>query len=205
MQTTDSRLLIIDNYHQLEDWASSLAKIHSESIPYSLNAFCGEKHLIDCYKCLLKNKLGQIAILVHDKTLLGGVILTKNLSSYKKAVLLSVVIKHPIRTMIGILLYLINTSFKFKSDISYSMIPNSPWLIAVFISKHCRNKGYGKNLVFAADNYFAKLGITDYYLETKSDNKAARIFYEKNGYKTIFTNSSLVIFKKIIESRLYVE
>ena len=62
--------------------------------------------------------------------------------------------------------------------------PKRGRITELIVSKKCRAKGYGNELLNAMENYLKNRGCKDILLEVFGYNKNAINFYKKNGYHT---------------------
>ena len=83
--------------------------------------------------------------------------------------------------IIGIVVGLVNND---KIDTYDFKAPKRGRISELVVCKEVRNKGYGKVLLKAMEEYLLSIGCKDILIGVFAYNDSAKKFYEKNGYHT---------------------
>ncbi len=83
--------------------------------------------------------------------------------------------------IVGLVVGIINNEKTSEYDFK---APKRGRITELIVSKHCREKGYGKTLLNAMENNLASEGCEDILLGVFGYNEKAIEFYQKNGYET---------------------
>ena len=85
------------------------------------------------------------------------------------------------KKIVGLIVGLINNEETSEYDFK---APKRGRITELIVSKKCREKGYGKELLNAMEKYLINNGCKDVLLGVFGYNEKAIKFYEKNGYHT---------------------
>ena len=91
---------------------------------------------------------------------------------------------------IGLIVGIINNEDEKTYDF---IVPKRGRVTELVVSKKCRSKGIGKQLLEVMENYFKKVGCKGVLIDVFAYNKNAQKLYYNNGY----FNRSIEIMKKI--------
>ena len=93
-------------------------------------------------------------------------------------------------SVVGLIIGIINNENENTYDFS---APKRGRIIELVVSKKCRSKGIGKQLLNKIESYFSEVGCKGVLIDVFAYNENAQRFYNENGY----FNRNIEMMKKI--------
>lgn len=88
---------------------------------------------------------------------------------------------------------------RLEAYIARHFVDGYPSILTVGVAPSLRGTGLGRTLLSSADEFFRARGVRRYFVDTREDNRDARRFYEKNGFKREAEVAGNVIFSRALE------
>jgi len=168
--------------------------LHAANMGNSINVACGVAHLIDCYKVLLQGHGIVVTNMLNDRVV-AGAMFTYNYANYERAVLKKVVLRHPLRTVLGILKHRkIATSGRSTWRPEFKA---QPWLISIFVDKAHRGRSLASTTLAAGIESIRNEQFKSLYLETEINNQPAIDLYQKYQFSELGRQHAILFGKTL--------
>ena len=176
--------------------AETIANLHLSSLQDGLIHSLGRKYARIFYRVALgsKNCFGFAALDEEDK-LIGVAVSSKNINQLHRLLLFNP------SFLFGLLKNLFKLKKLYPAGTKTAKIKEE--FILFFINPQYRNLYVALNLMKKIDQEYARLGVKEYSLEVKENNKVARQLYDYFGFKETHSlgegNNKRVFYVKDIE------
>jgi ribosomal protein S18 acetylase RimI-like enzyme len=154
--------------------------LHRCAIPYSLNSRLGAAHMAAAYRILLRDAGAAVAVAVRGGHIAGVVVAGLEPAALERRLLARLGPRGWLRMACGLALRPspVLEALRASRPVIHQGRPVVPRLIAIAVDESGRQRGVGRALVGAVDDFVRG----PYHLETRADNADARAFYARCGF-----------------------
>jgi ribosomal protein S18 acetylase RimI-like enzyme len=179
----------------------AVARLHAAELRYSFNSQLGAAHLAEIYRALLGSPGSYVGVAWDGNIPAGVVSGTLDTNMLKQAVLGSLGFGGKLRMAGRLMLrptavFALIEELKSRPPVRIGKREVKACLTAIAVASSHRRMGLAAKLTNALEDFFRANGVSDYWLETISENSSARAFYVKQGLTEVLTHGQVVVFVK---------
>lgn len=193
----------------VENDLEQVVQIHLNVLGYTLNSSLGPGHLAAMYRVMANSQDSYVGVFHVDGKPVGVVSGTVDLDKTRSLIFCSLHFRH----WFALLFHVVQQPQLIrewqKSNIIGKPIfsegaPIQAILTTIAIDPAYQNKGVGKSLLLALEDFFRQQGVKKYHLDTLITNLNARNFYEAQGFKQVETRADSVVYLKTLQDEAIV-
>jgi ribosomal protein S18 acetylase RimI-like enzyme len=158
--------------------------LHRRAIPYSLNSRLGAAHLARAYRVLGADATSMVVVAARAATVVGVVVASLDPGALERRILLGIGPRGWLGIAAGLARRpaLLAEILRPGRPVAHAGRAVVPRLIAIAVDAAGRERGVGRALVGAVDDFCRRRGVAAYHLDTRADNAAALAFYSRCGF-----------------------
>ena len=192
-----------------ENDLSQVVQIHLNVLGYTLNSCLGSDHLAAMYRVMAGGQDSFVGVSHVDGKPVGVVSGTVDLDKTRSLIFRSLHFRHWLTLLSQVVKQprLIREWQKGNivgKPVLSEGVPVQAILTTIAIDPAYQNKGIGKSLLLALEDFFRRQGVKKYHLDTLITNLNARNFYEALGFQQVETRADSVVYIKTLQDEAIV-
>lgn len=179
---------------------ASVAELHRQTLPDSLNSRLGARFMENLYDGLTHASSAACWVAKRNGKIVGFVSATIDVGTTRKALEARLSLHDKVAAALKILTsprnlrdFLAQNIFSFVCLHSAGRLPE---ILTLGIDAADRGQGVGALLLQEAHSYFQNAGIQSWFVDTMKSNRRAQDFYRKHGYALVRSVAGTVLLKK---------
>ena len=186
-----------------------VVQIHLNVLGYTLNSFLGADHLASMYRVMANGQGSFVGVCRMDGKPVGVVSGTVDLDKTRSQIFRSLHFRRWLTLFFQVVKqpWLIGEWQKgniIGKPVFSEGVPIPAILTTIAVDPAYHNRGIGKSLILALEDFFRQQGVKKYHLDTLITNHNARKFYEAQGFEQIESRADSVVFIKTLQDEAIV-
>jgi GNAT superfamily N-acetyltransferase len=167
-----------------------VATLHHQVLDDTINSQIGKDHLLQLYKGISAYKGSTTWVFLKKEQVIGFASMASSYREFNQSLSHLLGWKSYLRVATRLLTYWsdiveIIDRIRFSNYLEKRYPKRSPWILSIGVSPSYQRKGIGQKLLKTIIIYCKQKKLNAIYVDTKTINKKAIGFYEKNGFEQI--------------------